>query len=396
MHLLYLSSPGGGLDTYVRVLAPALVKAGHHVSVLYIYPKSQPALAAEGGNNGLEIHNVSMGDWHYYARRATFGLTSLPLIVRGLEYARALANAISSIHSKRPIDLIELPEVFLTPRQAGHLPYFIRLHSAGWTWRRLIGERLDLSDALELRMEGFSLRGANGVSSPSSMLADYISANCGLGDRHTEIIPYPIDTVQFSPGDGLADPPLVLFVGRVETRKGVDVLMRAIPLVLAKRPECEFVFAGCVGDDVLGKVEKSQALKLLGVRPHHGLPGLYQRASVFVAPSLWDNSPNTIYEAMACGTPVVASRVGGIPELVDDGVTGLLVPPRDERALADAIVALLDDPVRRARMGQCGREKAVARYSVDKIAAQTLDFYQRALQRGKVRLGINDSDDLAS
>jgi glycosyltransferase involved in cell wall biosynthesis len=380
MHLLYISSPGGGLDTNVRVLAPALVKAGHRVSVLYLHSKGEVAPAAVDGSDGLEIYHSTVGDWHYYARRATFGLTSLPLFIRGLEYTQALASAISTIHSETPVDLIEVPEVFLTRSLSVHVPYIVRLHCAAWSCRRLMGEPSPLSDVLEARMEGYTLHHAIGISSPSKALADYIRANCGLGDQRIEIIPYPVDTAQFTPGSVRPGQPMVLFVGRVERRKGAGVLLRAIPLVLAKHPECEFVFAGSVANDLRAEAEKlPPAVKFLGMLPHGELIGWYQRASVCVVPSVWDNSPNVIYEAMACGTPVVASRVGGIPELVDDGITGSLVPPRDEKALADAIINLLDNTALRDRMGQRGREKAVGEYRSERILAKTLDLYDRAL-----------------
>jgi starch synthase len=92
-----------------------------------------------------------------------------------------------------------------------------------------------------------------------------------------------------------------------------------------------------------------------------------------------------VYEAMGCGTPVVASRVGGIPELVVDGETGLLVPPDDPAALAEAVTALLADPDRRARMGCAARAQALARFESATIALQTLALYQQALGRTEAR-----------
>jgi starch synthase len=115
---------------------------------------------------------------------------------------------------------------------------------------------------------------------------------------------------------------------------------------------------------------------------HADLPAHYRRAAVCVVPSRWDNSPNTVYEAMGCGTPVVASRVGGIPELVVDGETGLLVPPDDPAALAEAVTTLLADPDRRARMGCTARQQALARFEAATIAAQTLELYRAALGHG--------------
>jgi starch synthase len=85
---------------------------------------------------------------------------------------------------------------------------------------------------------------------------------------------------------------------------------------------------------------------------------------------------------MGCGTPVVASRVGGIPELVTDGETGLLVPPDDPAALAEAVTTLLADPDRRARMGSAARAQALARFESATIAAQTLELYRKALGQG--------------
>ena len=378
MRLLYLSAPGGGLDTNVRVLGPGLVRFGHHVSILYIHYPGEALSNPVNEIDGCRVYHATIGNWHYYLHRATLKLTDLPRLVRAFEYTLALARTIEAIHKRDGFDLVELPEVFITRNFLGRVPYVIRLHSSAWTWRRMLQEPSGLSDLIEIWMERHTLCRANGISSPSVRLAEYICAECGVGSRQIHIIPYPVDVSLFAPTRERA--PLVLFVGRVEKRKGAHVLMRAIPKIWMQHPECEFVFIGSICDDVKAEAAvMSPRVRFLGPREHAELVRWYQQASVFVAPSLWDNSPNTIYEAMACGTTVVASCVGGVPELVDDGVTGLLVPPGDSAALAEAILALLDDPALRERMGQHAREKAVAEYSVDKILAKTLDFYQRAL-----------------
>ena len=102
---------------------------------------------------------------------------------------------------------------------------------------------------------------------------------------------------------------------------------------------------------------------------------LLTNALIFVCPSVYEPLGIVNLEAMACGTAVVGSRVGGIPEVVDDGVTGLLVPPNDPASLADAMNALLHDPMRAAEMGSAGRERAVAEFSWDAVAAQTAALY---------------------
>ncbi len=380
LHLLYLSFLGGGLDTNVRVLAPELVKAGHRVSVLYLHHPGAKIPAPTNSVDGYTVYHTTIGNWHYYAHRATLGHTSLPSIIRTLEYARALGKIIAEIHARQPLDLVELPEIFVMPRWMSGIPYAMRLHASAWTCRRLCADPSPFADSVEAYLEGVTLERAADISSPSRFIADYIRQACRV-DKPIEIIPYPIAVTQFTPGTKQIAPPIILFVGRVERRKGADVLIRALPRVKAKYPNCEFVFAGTVCEDVRDQVAPATGqARFLGTCPREQLIAWYQRASIFVAPALWDNSPNTIYEAMACGTPVVASRAGGIPELVDDGVTGVLVPPRDETALVDAITQLLDDPSECARMGKRAREKSVEQYSVDKIMARTLDFYQRTLQ----------------
>jgi glycosyltransferase involved in cell wall biosynthesis len=379
MHILYLSEPGGGHETNVRVLAPALIDAGHQVSILYLHPSSVQHTNGHG-QNGISVYHATYGDWHYYFNRATLGVTGLSLTLRSLEAARALAGKIREIHSRLPIDLVELPEVAL-PTQTLPVPYVVRLHSQAWMWRKQCGESISLSDSIEVRFEGSTLGRAAAITAPSRTVAEEIRSVCRLDGRPIQIIPYPVNTDEFKPATRELSRKLVLFVGRVEKRKGADVLLRTIPSVLAKHPACEFLFVGQISNDLIQQVESAPAnANFLTFKPRHELVELYQQASVCVVPSHWDNSPNVVYEAMACGTPVIATRVGGIPELVNEGATGLLVPPRDEHALADAINDLLDDSGRREQMGSRGRDRSVAEWSVEKIAAQTLDLYKRVLK----------------
>ena len=107
----------------------------------------------------------------------------------------------------------------------------------------------------------------------------------------------------------------------------------------------------------------------------------YRTAALCVVPSLWDNSPNTVYEAMAAGRAVVASRVGGIPELVADGETGLLTPPGDAGALADAITALLLDPDRRQAMGEAGRRRIRRLADLEENVDRRLAIYEEVAGR---------------
>jgi glycosyltransferase involved in cell wall biosynthesis len=374
MRILYLSSPGGGLETNVRVLAPALIQAGHQVSILYL--DARVRALAQTNAQGITEYRAPIGSKHYYLHRATFGIGHLGKLARAWEHSQDAARAICEIARRQPLDLIELPEMFVRKDQLP-APYVMRLHSSAWMCRKLFGEPVPPTDALEIRLESQTLARAAAITSPSRFVAQYVTNVCRV-QRPIEIIPYPVDTDLFQPSDHPRRQ-MVLFVGRVEKRKGADTLMRAIPTVLQKFPDCEFVFAGRMSEELAAlAATMPPPVKFLGVKPRGELVELYRQASVVAVPSVWDNSPNVIYEAMACGAPVVATNVGGIPELVEDGVTGLLVPP-NEMTLGSAIGALLRDANKRCAMSVCARQRAVQTFAVEKILNRTLKAYRKVL-----------------
>jgi glycosyltransferase involved in cell wall biosynthesis len=116
----------------------------------------------------------------------------------------------------------------------------------------------------------------------------------------------------------------------------------------------------------------------LGYIPWRKLMDCYRRAALFVMPSYYETFGISCLEAMAFGLPVVATRAGGLPEVVEDGVTGLLVPPGDSAALADAICRLLADADLRQRLGETGRERVVANFTAERVVQETMAVYERA------------------
>ena len=118
-----------------------------------------------------------------------------------------------------------------------------------------------------------------------------------------------------------------------------------------------------------------------GVR--RDVPEVLRAFDLLVQPSLWEGFGLTLVEAMAVGTPVVASRVGGVPEAVVDGVTGLLVPPGDAQSLASACAALLRDPGRASQMGRAGIERARAEFGIERLVREIEDLYRELLFRGR-------------
>ncbi len=172
---------------------------------------------------------------------------------------------------------------------------------------------------------------------------------------------------------------LIAFCGRCEEGKGVYELLEATARLAPTLPEVRLELAG---DGELDRVERRASE--LGIRAHVHLPGwidsdrrdaLLARATVFVLPSHAEGLPVALLEAMAAGCPVVATKVGGIPDLVTDGVDGLLVPPRDPEALAAAIRRVLTDPALARRLGCNARATVAAHFSPERAMERLEDLY---------------------
>ncbi len=178
---------------------------------------------------------------------------------------------------------------------------------------------------------------------------------------------------------GLREGPIVGFVGRIVREKGVMEFIRAAARVRENHPGAEFVMVGAPlesdRDDCWNHVSRlaeelgiAEALFMTGYRKD--VPVLLSLFDVFVLPSYREGMPRSLLEAMASGIPVVASDIRGCREEVDEGVTGLLVPPRDHERLGEAISMLLDSKERSRRMGEAARERVIERFDERKIVAR--------------------------
>jgi alpha-maltose-1-phosphate synthase len=283
---------------------------------------------------------------------------------------------------------------------AGHLaallygiPHVVTMHSLE-PLRPWKAEQLGGGYALSSWCEKVAAESAAAVVAVSEgMRADVLAAYPAIPPERVRVIRNGIDTTEYAPDPATGaltrygvDPgrPSVVFVGRITRQKGVPVLLRAareLPpdaqLVLCAgqpdTPELAAEVAGLVADL---KAVRSGVVWLPEMLPKREVIQLLSHATVFACPSLYEPLGIVNLEAMACGTAVVASRVGGIPEVVSDGETGLLVPPDQPGPLAAALSSLLTDPGRAAAMGRLGRDRAVTRFGWPAIAAQTAALYQ--------------------
>ena len=216
---------------------------------------------------------------------------------------------------------------------------------------------------------------------PSRYLAQQVVAG-GLPAEKVRVLPNPIEVAHAEPPDSGAGEVGVAFTGRLVEEKGVRVLLDAAALLPAG-VGVRLLGSGRLAEEVTERVTRERLpVHLLGPGTPGDAASLLRRSQVAVLPSTWpENCPMSLLEAAALGVPVVASAVGGVPELVDDGRTGLLVPPGDAAALAAALGRLAHDPHLARRLGEAGRERVRARHDPGRHVEALVGAYEEMLGR---------------
>jgi glycogen synthase len=257
-------------------------------------------------------------------------------------------------------------------------------------------------------IEGTAYANADGVVAVSEAMKRDVQELYGVSPEPVRVIHNGIDPSEYGPREdpdtlrrlGVdGDAPTVLFVGRITRQKGILHLVRAIRhldpgiqvVLCAGAPDTPEIDAEMAA--LVEQARSESAARILWIRemlPREEIITLYAHADVFVCPSVYEPFGIINLEAMACETPVVASAVGGIPEIVVAGETGILVPlaaddsgtfePRDPEAFSEALAAavndLMADPARRQAMGEAARARVLKHFSWQAIAAETVAFYR--------------------
>lgn len=360
LHCVYFPPEVGGLESHVHGLATGLVQAGHEVRV--VTSRSLPDAPADEVMDGVRVHRSwfpsrSPAGWVLHA------LGSTPRTVRWARWADVVhAQAFASV-----------------------LPCRV---AAGWAGRRMVvtfhtshflqrARRARWRPALR-----WMVRAGDHVLAASSEIAGVAEDLTG-GDVVVEALTNGVDTERFRPPPGDSDstgrPPRIVVPRRLFAKNGVEFLVRALPEIRATIPDIEALIVG--DGPERGTLERlaaelgvADSVRFEGTRPHGDMPALLASSDLAVIPSLMEATSVAGLEAMACGIPVVASRVGGLPEIIDDQV-GTLVPPGDPEALARAIVDLLGSPSR-AAMGRRARERVVAHWSNARLVERHVRIYR--------------------
>jgi glycosyltransferase involved in cell wall biosynthesis len=343
----------GALRTISLALPPA-EKQG--ISHLYWSPAIVRKL-----RRTLDSVNPDLVHFHIVQRRS-FSLASLLLSRR--------RRAFWTIHDQWPLCVRSVPQ----PPSCEGMKRFC-LFCTAWP---------GLSIANKVIKEAVFAASSLEVVVPSRWLGDLLRYSF-LGRKRVHVVYNGIDLEAFQPigveGGGPAErPPVILYVaGPNNPTKGIAELL---PAFLRLRTRYPGIRLRVVGDPPEG-IAGGEGVEVIGRVAREAMPGEYRRSDLFVLPTLADNTPVTLMEAMASGLPVVATAVGGIPELVAPGVTGRLVPPRDIPALTAALEGLLADSDTRRRMGRAGREAAEARFGRGRMVSELEEIY--GVARGRMQ-----------
>jgi D-inositol-3-phosphate glycosyltransferase len=378
----------GGQNVHVAQLAGALARRGHDVTVYT--RRDDPRLP------GL----VETADG-YAVRHVRAGPAAAVPKDELLPYMAEFATELAADWSVRPPDVTHAHfwmsgTASVSAGAATGIPVVQTYHALGTVKRRHQG-RMDTSPPERIATER---RVGRSVARVVATCSDEVRelARMSVPRHRVTVVPCGVDVGQFTPGPPgrvPGGPRRLLVVGRLVERKGVADVIRAMPhlpgveLVVAGGPPAdglpvdpEAVRLQCTAEES-GVADR---VRLLGQVSRVDMPALMRSADVVVAVPWYEPFGIVPLEAMACGRPVVASAVGGLTDTVVDGVTGLLVPPRDPRALTAVLRDLLDSPRLGAQLGQAGLARARTHYTWEQVAARTEAVYEEVRSEAADRM----------
>jgi len=353
----------GGVNSHVAQLAQQFIRSGHDVRVI--------APSSRRRSHDCEYLTV-LGE-HVIGLPASGSVANVCLSFN-------LGPRVKALLARERFDIVHIHEPFMPLLPFQFLRYADTTLVATFHATRDGGSRLYAYARFIIEPWWRRIDGRIAVSRAAlKMISRYFA------DRY-QIIPNGIDYARFA----AEVPPIpryidskrnILFLGRQEKRKGLPYLLEAYARLKRERPDTRLIVVGPDGGmraacERYVRQNRLEDVVFTGFVPFEELPRYYKTADVYCAPNTGHESFGIVLlEAMAAGTPIVASKIGGFADVVEDGVEGVLVPPRDADALAGAMERLLSDAALREEMGRAGTVRA-APYAWDKVSGQVLDYYQ--------------------
>ncbi len=364
MHCVYYPPEVGGLESHVHNLCKGLVERGHRVEV--VTSRSMPETAPSELRDGVRVWRT------WFPGKTTAGWIghaagSVPATLRAAENADILhAQAFQSV----PPLLAARARTQAPLVATWHTSHFLRLaERAGWS--TLLGRLVEAADV--------NLAASKEIAEVAESLSK---------ERKVEPVTNGVETSVFRPvAPSLPKPQdgarRIVVPRRLFEKNGVEYFLRALPLILEEVP----VEAVLIGDGperarleaLTEELGVGRQVSFLGARPHEEIPGLLSSAELAVFPSLMEATSVAALECMACEIPVAASRVGGLPEIIDDSVGGLFEPGAPEDLARVVTVLLRGEGL--AEMGRVARARVVGQWSNSRLVERHLEIYEELIRR---------------
>ena len=394
----------GGMNVYVREIARELGRRGVGVDVYTRWREKDDPRIQQLGDNARVIH-IPSGPMGYWPKMDVYEHLE-EFTAKVDQYASDEGLRYDLIHSHYWLSA----EVARTLAPRWGIPRIQMFHTLGLVKREVMDEDIDGESDVRVTIEKRAVRESAAVTAASEIEVAELVDLYGADPAKLHIIPCGVDPNVFRPmrqadarealGRDQCER-IVLFVGRIEQIKGIDVLLRALGLLFFRHPElrndvCLLVVGGALdpNDDSpeIEKIEELQRLvhqhrmeanvSFVGSMDQQRLALFYAAADVCAVPSLTESFGLVALEAMACGTPVVGTRVGGLQTLIEDGESGLLVPAGDYQALAESIAKVLTDHRLRMHLGHGARDRA-EHYSWRNVGDRVEALYAKILAGAK-------------
>jgi N-acetyl-alpha-D-glucosaminyl L-malate synthase BshA len=352
----------GGSGIIASEIARSLATRGHAVHVI----ASALPQRLDPATTGVRFHPVQVKDYPLFDHSP---------------YALALAAKMVEISTGERLDLLHVH--YAVPHATSA---FLAREILGAAAPRLIttlhGTDITLvgNDPSFLPITRFSMQKSDLLTTPSQFLADATVANFALKGP-IEVIPNFVDTDYYQPGTPPSGPPILVHSSNFRAVKRVDDVVRIFALVRARTP-AQLILIGdgperAAIERQVAELRLTEHVRFLGAQRE--FVDVLQRATLFLMPSGSESFGLAALEAQSCGVPVVATRVGGVAEVIDDGVTGLLAPLGAIEQMAEQALALVADPERRTAMSRAARQRALDRFQREPMVSRYEAAYRRVL-----------------
>jgi glycosyltransferase involved in cell wall biosynthesis len=386
-----------GIITYVHWMKRELESQGHHVSVFtgeLDTSSVDPNVHLIGRDTFVGISRA----FNRYVRRTRPSYRGI------FDFGAEIARAMSKVHRRNPIDIVEMEESFgwfADVARLTSLPLVVKLHGPAFT--TMIEDELVSPMGLErIEREGHALSRIDSIVAPTELILRLTLERYRLKPREARRIVNPVVMDERTPlwSRNGCDTNCILFVGRFDLLKGGDVVLKAFASAAKHNKNLRIIFVGpdngvvgpggrklrfsefcdsAIPADVRARVD------FRGRLPNDEIMTLRTQSMLTVVASRWENQGYALLEAMFQGCPVVSTDAGGCPESVVDGVTGVLAKSEDPESFSRQILAVVNDPGSAEALGRAARQHVIEEHAANKVAESALETYARVIDTSNTK-----------